>query len=476
MDKFSSQVKLSADSMIKNVLNVTATDSVASCECAGGFVSVSGKVKVNVIYVSDTNEICHTELVSDFIQKGQSANLEKTEAVASAAVTNYTVSGNDIICFLEHTISVSGNFKYELPVFDSEKDSLVLKTKTTAIPKLVESVADDFVVAEEFESNISMASVLGTSANARVNEVTCLVDKIAVSGKVFAEIISKDESGVTMLTREFEFKQEIEASGTLPNMVANANVVAQNITVTPEETDGKTNFVCAVDVHAFASVYDENETEFVTDMFSLKNEIQTTYTYLELAPYAGDKTYDDTILMVSDVSTLEDFDDVIGVFEPKFTCESAEKVNGKYVISGEVSVLTIYKSTDGVGSYVSSKEAKVETDPCENLNLEDVKSNVQVTSFKVKAGKDLEVMLSLNLNAKFETELAEKYVKGYEIKSEKQDNFSGIKVYVTSGGETLFDAARNLNVRPELISSQNEISGNFESGEKIYVYAPLNLA
>jgi len=46
---------------------------------------------------------------------------------------------------------------------------------------------------------------------------------------------------------------------------------------------------------------------------------------------------------------------------------------------------------------------------------------------------------------------------------------------VTRKGETLFDVAKVLNVRPETITSQNDVQDIFEQGEKIYIYSPINL-
>ena len=186
--------------------------------------------------------------------------------------------------------------------------------------------------------------------------------------------------------------------------------------------------------------------------------------------------FSDTALLSTDVTSLENFDDIVGVFEPKFIPQSVENQNGKYVVCGLVKSLVIYKSSSDLCSHYYSGEVKLEIESENGANLRDFSVASTISSFKVKAGKDLEIMVSLSGSATFDSELSERYVKGFEVKGEKQTGFGGIKVYVTSAGESLFDAARNLNVRPEVISSQNEVSGTFDQGEKIYVYSPVNLA
>ena len=69
----------------------------------------------------------------------------------------------------------------------------------------------------------------------------------------------------------------------------------------------------------------------------------------------------------------------------------------------------------------------------------------------------------------------EKYVKSFERLKEKDDQDAGIKVYVVKENQSVFDISKALNVTPELVTSQNEVNDSFETGQKVYVYCPLNL-
>ena len=70
--------------------------------------------------------------------------------------------------------------------------------------------------------------------------------------------------------------------------------------------------------------------------------------------------------------------------------------------------------------------------------------------------------------------LCEKFVKSFETLKEKTDADAGVKVYIVRENQTVFDVAKALNVSPELIISQNEVSDCFEAGQKVFVYCPLN--
>jgi len=87
----------------------------------------------------------------------------------------------------------------------------------------------------------------------------------------------------------------------------------------------------------------------------------------------------------------------------------------------------------------------------------------------------LEVAFKISYLYKLATTVSEQYIKSYEVKDAKTQNSYGIKVYVTKQGQKLFDIAKVLNVKPEVILAQNQVDGVFEQGEKIYVYSPINL-
>jgi hypothetical protein len=86
----------------------------------------------------------------------------------------------------------------------------------------------------------------------------------------------------------------------------------------------------------------------------------------------------------------------------------------------------------------------------------------------------LESAFKVEYKINFEKESAEKFVKSYEILKEKTDVDAGVKVYVVKENQTVFEVAKVLNVSPELIISQNEVSDCFEKGQKVFVYCPLN--
>lgn len=476
MDKFSSQVKITTNSAVKKVLKVVPNSIINSCDIMADIVSISGKIKATVIYVNQNNEIDSSEMFFDFIEKQQITDtLEDIFAEDVIEVKSINFSGMDIICIFEHNLTINGNYKYEIPTSTDEKENFVTKKSQFNTLKHITSCEDNFVVAQECDTNLGNIQILSITGSVILTDVVSLVDKIAIEGKIISNTIYSDEQGIGQYSKEFEFKQEILANGTVPNMKTRAFVQVRDISVIAEDNDGKTNLIYSVNLFAKGVIYEDAEYEVIDDMFSLSNIIQTKYDFIDARTFSSMKNYVDTFLLSNDISNIENFDDILGVFLPKFNILSIDETDGKSFINANITSIALYKSGDEINELNTSLPIRLEISKDLKELVGSIWTEVEVASYKVKAGKNLEVVYNLNYNVVFENETNLKYVKSCEVKGDKVVNDSGIKIYITQKGETLFDVAKSLNIKPEIIAQQNEVFDSFEQGEKIYVYSPINL-
>ena len=476
MDKFSSQIKITTENPIRKVLSVDANSVISSCDQLNGAVSINGKIKVNMVYLSKLDEIENSEMYFDFIEKQQqSILLDDIYAEDRLKLKNVSFSGSEAICVFEHNTVLNGNYNYEIPNFSNEDNDFVVKKSNFESQKFVSSVEDNFVVAEEAEVNFFDIKIISTTASVVLSSVSCSVDKIIIEGTVLSNIVYKDAESVGHYFREFEFKQEVQANGILPNMTASAILKVKNATVTPEENDGRTNLVYAFDVFVKGLIYEDYSYEFIEDMFSLSNNIKTTYDYIEAKTYSNFKTYTDTVMLSEDISKLENFDDVLTVYNSKFDFEKVEEGEEKAYIVGNIVSKTLYKTENDVFEIQTNLPVRFEVIKDAGESVGKVEVYPEISSFKVKAGKYLEIIYNIHYMVNFENSVNKKFMKDFEIIGKKQENNSGIKIYITKQGETLFDIAKALSVKPETIESQNDVVDVFEQGEKIYIYSPINL-
>ena len=475
LDKFVSSVKILTASEIKSVLNVSARAILSQVEQSNNVISVNGKVFANVMYLSIDNQILSAETVIDFIEKQQVQTvLQERVGIDDVSIKVDTFSGTEILCSVTHNTHIFGIYGYEIADFVGENTAFVLNKKAFNFKKFITACSDNFVVAEEQESNILNLKILSSKAKILNYEASAGLDKIIVSGKILIETIY-DDGEVAELVKDFEFKQEVEAQGVVPNMFVDVILNVNNVTVTPEERENKTNIVYVIDAFAKGYIYESHEYEIASDMFSLDTEIQNTFEILELKNSSSENSSSDMFISSTNVSNIENFDDIIGVFDAKTKLKNFSIVDNKAIVNFEVLSFALYKSNENIKRLEVLYEGKFEFDKKPEEFVDDIRLIAEISSFKVKAGKELEVAFKVTAEVKYVTVINEQFVKSYEVKDTKIESNDGIKVYVTRAGETLFDVAKVLGVRPEVIEEQNQIDGVFEAGEKIYVYSPINI-
>ena len=477
MDKFLSQMKVSAESEIAKILTSSASAVITSKECSNGIVSVGGKVKVAVIYKSTDGKIESVEGSFDFIEK-QTSNfaLDDLFVCDEVKVVSVNASNLDVIVTVEHNATVFGSHSYEIGANFADDASLVLDKKSFNSLRLTKSAEDTFVVAEEADSSLANVVVLSSSARAICTDINSSVDKIVVEGKVVTEVIYTADGNIGETSREIEFKQEIQANGVLPNMTARADLAIMNINVTAEEKDNKTNLVYAIDVYAKVFAYEEAVSEIVTDMFSLTNEIQTKTGFIESQDFAERKLCNENLTISTNIFEIENLDDISGVFEPYYEVVSVEQFDEHVKVNGIIHALALYRSNDDIEKFEITEPASFEVSKEMAEMVGNIVSAIQVSAFRIRSGgRELETELKVSLEVEFETATSEKFIQSYEVLSEKPESTGGVKVYIAGSGDTLFEVAKAVNVKPEVIAEQNEVDGVFESGEKIYIYSPINL-
>ena len=477
MDDFTSQVRVVSGVGVKKILNASVKVSEGGADCGNGSVSLSGRIYLNVVFLSDDGKIEKAESEYDFIEKQKSVvSLSSVCAKDCATVESVHFSGNEIVCEVLHKVCVYGVHKYEFPVISSDDENLVLNKKSFTAQRVVASVEDSFVVAEEYETPFGEVTVLESGASIVVGDVSCTVDKVVVEGKIVSNVTVVDaEADVQSIKREVEFKQEILAEGVLPNMQAQAVVNIKNVTVTPEQKNDKTTLVYAYDLHAKCFAYDEMVYDVAEDLFSITNEVQTTYDYLTIKNHTETKNFSDSVLNQIDISSIDDLDDFVGVFDVKVIDVKTQDFDDKHEISATASAWALFKTNVGVDKIDIMIPLRYEIMKDNDDVVSDVHANVDLLSYKVKAGKELELSLKVDYQVQYEKETGETVLKSYEIKDVKPVSEYAVQVYIAKEQQSVFEVAKILNVKPEVIVAQNEVEDVFEKGSKIYVYSPANL-
>lgn len=475
MDTFYSSVKVSTESVIKKVLSTNVKSNIVGLDNQNGVLMVSGKLILQTVYVGDNDEVYTAETAYDFVEK-QKFDYVLTSLIGKdqVAVQDMNFANNEIVYTVIHNLQVAGNFAYEIPK-EFENEELVTKKVDFVVNKAVATSNETFTVSEETLVSNKILKILNVSANVLLSDVSCTVDKVTLEGKIQTETLFLTEEGISTINKEFEFRQEVAAQGVVPNNYASADCDLKMATIVPEENNEKTKLSYTFEILANATAYEETTVNVCSDIFSLKNELTVAYDYIDDINYASFANFDDSVLSQTNISEIADFDDIVSVYNPSAKVLNIQDLGEKVVLNTEIVADAIYKTQNGYETLKVKTETKYELAKDAKLNVTEAVAVVTINSFKVKAGKELEVMFKLDYCVEYGKNCNAKFVKSIENIKEKSLENGGIKVYIARSGETLFDVARILNVTPETIASQNEVNDIFEQGEKIYVYSPINL-
>ena len=477
LDKFASQVKVVGNSSIKNILNISAYSVVGNCENLNQIITLSGKIIVNVLYLTNDGIIESASAEADFIEKQKfEFNLSDIFVDDKLMVENINFSSNEIICSVRHNTQIIGIYNYEM--LDINRDNGLIFTNTNKInsSRFICSAEDDFQVSEEIETTLKDIDILMTNAFAVVDDVSCSVDKVVIDGHIVVYFIFKDGENISSNSKQIEFKQEISAESTLPNMKANSFVSIKNASVTLEQKDDGCVLAYNIDIYSKSYVFENYEYEVATDMFMTSNEVDLVYNYIDTNDFIEMIEQSESVLSQTDITHIVDFEDLIGVYFPKIKIEKIENNEDKSQISAKISAIALYKSQNGIEKLDVSSD--VSFDIVLNINnfISYANACCEIVSSKVKAGKELEIVFKTNCHANISNKTSLQIVKSYDIKTQKQTDDAGIKVYIAKENQSIFDIAKALSVNPQLIALQNHIDGVLESGQKVYVYSPINFA
>lgn len=476
MEKYFSQVKIVTPNNIAKLLKVSARAVVLSAEVVNNFLMVSGKIVANAVYLTDENKVENTETTVEFVEKQKTTFvLSEISADDELEVQSVNVSSSEVMLSLAHETKVVGMYRYLFGDATKVEDEFVLHSQNFDLMTFKQTNDESFVVAEEVDSNLQDIHILNISAEPVLTSYACAVDKVVIDGRVNVNALYKDETGIGEIVKEFEFKQEIAMKDTLPGMNCEIMLKHLNTAIVEQKKDDKNSLAFVIDLSAKAYVFENLSVQTYDDIYSLKNEITPVYEYAEFSQDDGVDFDTDTVLTQTNISDKSDFDDLIGVYQPNVNILETQDLGDKILLHAEITALALYKTQTSIEKLDLVYETRFEMTKEMTKKLARVSANASVSAFKVKAGKDLECAFSVEYKFEYEKINGLKFVKSFNLLEEKEPSEAGVRVYVTRENQSLFDVARVLNVRPELIASQMEVTDNFESGQKVFVYCPLNI-
>lgn len=438
---------------LKNILSCGTTALVKKYEHDGEHVTAQAIATFKVLYITEDNSFASAETTSEFtftlaapVANYFRFNLQEVETTVDA--TNPTEA---VVC-AKFNVKVAALSQSDFAGVKPGTEGAIEKIDTVTI-QTIGAIADD-KLAVSYETEITANSVLCCEANVALTSATATTDAVLVEGELYANILTEIDGNLKQTFKTIEFSGEVSALGLKPNSVVDVRACIENITATLENGGTNATLQLAATVAINGECYQNEEIEVVTDAYTENKELIITTNGMELSSVLETKYKQKevgVVLQTKDKSV--NMGTILAVCAPKFD-------NGNIVCN----VIYRHAETDEILSTLMFAAAE-ELNACYNL---------LVKSFAKKRAKEVLVELEATTVHTEQNEQYIVYASEIEEGNDIEDTNKGIVVYAAKKGQELFDVAKALCVRPEILKTQNEaLEDILQEDRKIIYYKPL---
>lgn len=454
---------------IIRILSATATCAVAPSEAFAGEVRYSGIVNFKCIALAESGcvAINGSSEFSDRINvDGSVVGAQLSCKVADVNVETVTDSEIRIAAVVD--VNAYGNACAIAENVSSCDEDVCVKRVPLDYAALKCCKNDNVTVTDSCD--VKAVEVVSYSASVAVEKAYSAVDSINVEGKVYCfAVLATSDGLLTCVRLATPFVKEIAAAGVLEGDVVIANTCLASTACQFESGDpSKINFEYAIIIDACA--YHTERAELISDAFCTANKLVLT---------SGETTVKKNcpIIVLDDVAEGNVALDGDRAAADTVLASPVKSVDVARVVVGDK--LTVEGVVCGDIIYHNAEKNEIHSVPFELPFAFDfqgewcgeceVVPTVTDVSIKVRRESIFDVKVSLN----FAVSCVEIKTVSCLTKLERGEAngiAGGVRVHIARSGESVWDAAKSMGVRPEELDGAPE---TYNGGERILVYKQL---
>lgn len=436
----------------------------AGCEVLNGEVKYSGTCLFTLIYTAADNFVKKSETMVEFSHKALSNEI-KPEYKADIsycgekADVKLSGSGYTFSCVATADINFYGNQVINLM---SGGEGIMTKKEELNVCAPVTIVSASEKISEQISKSEIITQILLSSASAVIKECSCSALTVSCEGEIYLNLITEGEKGeIKSFIEKLPFKLEIKDENVMPAYFAALNVRIKNqkLSVDCYENSRKSLILADIELEITGEVFENKQTEAVTDVFSISNELETGFTKTDYICFKKVEIYTEKFSGTAALSTeLESMVKIIGVCAEKAVI-TAYKFEENYIAcDGIICGVTAYKDIeDKIGFMKIELPFSVKL-PVSDISEKDIiKLDGHITNIYARCRKEKEI--ETDAEVKFTAQIygvnTLNIMSGIKLLGLKPACENAIKVYFPKNTDTLWDVAKELNCDPDTIMKQN---------------------
>ena len=462
-------------SEIGSILVVKATASPTESVCVDGEVRYKGKVFFCIVYEDGDGKVCRAERGVEFYHKAEGREVTSSCFAKTAFdVVNVTHrregSGLFITAVVDAVVDVYGGKQMEYLVGG---DNVVCKPQEITLCKTV-CVTGETEGEDEFETDY-VGDVVLHNENAVVTRMRASGGQLDVEGEIALGICAlKADNSVCFYERLVPFTMQIpceEAFGRV-NPCARVTVKSATITAGVDEDKGKSKMVFAYTLSADCYLSRLDELSLAQDAFSVGYETQVERVKETGRYLTNIQTHTHRVVGLATLSSDDGEDyalETATLSRTEMACKRGENgMEAEGVITAEILV----KNADGGRRTRTLSLPFAFPIPVDGESAE--ADGIVVGLTAKRKGNEVEAEATLKLCVRLYEERTWEYIRAYKEGEECPVCDSAVSVFMTREGESLWEVAKRLSVKPEDLQSANpDLQFPVVAGQRIFVYRQI---
>lgn len=469
---------------VNKVLCANAKSLVSDVDLNGNDVNFNGSVTMQVIYIDETGDINGLDYTAEFRDKytNSEAVLGRPIIWSNVVDVKADVLDNEIKVNVIVEVDLDEILTDETKVLVGVDDnSVYVQKEMVKNTYFLDDVNEKFDVSADIEIKDSVLKVLSVC-------ISPSIEKILENDNYFS-IFGNLEVGISYLTDgensklrshqfSMDFNHDVLVNGSTMESIIHAllNVVYPDVKITTSLDRDNAILNLIVPLNVVGYVFNKQEIEVVTDVFSTENYLNTSYENIRSLKGFDCVAFAEKINGGFSIDESQPFvDEVLGNCCNNVIVAMSKVEDGRLVVEGVAYTTVIYFNKE----YNNTNSVEVEMPFSISSDIGDVDDSINVQTLisignvvaKCRRGKDIEIAANLNVYSTLYTNMEETVISSVEVSSEKEVDDLVLNIYIVKDGETIWDVAKNMNISPDLILEQNpDVELPIKAGDKLVIY------
>ena len=466
------------------VLCASQKVEVVSTEMLLGEMVISGKIVVDVVYLTPDGEIDQATSAFSYQVKLENSICEpsliyKVKAeIIDCKVQDF--NEDEIRYELTVQAKVTAYPQYDIQVANVDEGFCAQKTFSNST-KLVKDYQQKLNEVFKFDLKEKVKKVLKVDSQTILKDIQPSDGFVTINGEDIVEVLYVEddiEPKIKTISKIIPFSEEIEIGGVKKESLLEADIspVVDSVSSTLDKKEEDCEISISRDVNLKVFVFENVEFESIKDVYSLTHSTLTaTNSYEYFVPerqvfFQG---------KIDGSVTLND--DSLRIDKVIKNCSGQQKILSSFieddqiVVQGLASTTVIYlndetNSTQSVEVEIpyEIKQRVGELTNDRNVEVDCVIDNVDVVA---KRGKDVFVEAEIRAYAKIYYGKTDAVISEITLQEELPKKSSALEIYFATEGQTLWDVAKDMVEDVELLASQNQDLPEIMTGsEKIVCF------